>query len=107
MELTIELRAKPGKSQELYQTLQALLPTIREAKGCLDCQVCRDVEAGDIFSLSAQWEVVANLGQYVRSGSGGVLRGAIELLSEAARVRSEQETPWEGIEALKRLRSKP
>ena len=30
MELTIEIRARPGKFQELYQTLQALLPTIRK-----------------------------------------------------------------------------
>ncbi|NMD39978.1 MAG: hypothetical protein GYA83_04210 [Deltaproteobacteria bacterium] len=31
MELMIELKAGQGKIQELYQTLQALLPTLRKA----------------------------------------------------------------------------
>jgi len=105
MKLTIEIRAKPGKRQELYQTLQALLPTIRKEKGCRDCQVYREVEDGDLFSISVHWEAVAGLKHYVRSSSGGVLLGAIDLLSEAARVRIDHETLWEGIEVLKRLRN--
>jgi hypothetical protein len=104
MKLTIEIRAKPGKCQELYQTLQALLPTIRKEKGCRDCQVYRDVEDGDVFSISVHWETAASLAHYARSGSGGVLLGAIDLLSESARVRTDQETLWEGVEVLKRLR---
>ena len=44
MKLTVELRAKPEKTQELYQTLQALLPSIRKEKGCRGCRVWRDVE---------------------------------------------------------------
>lgn len=104
MELTIEIRAKPGKCQELCQTLQALLPTIRKAKGCRDCQVYRDVEDGDVFSLSVQWEARASLQHFVRSGSGSTLFGAVDLLSETARVRTGHESPWGGIETLKRLR---
>jgi hypothetical protein len=40
------------------------------------------------------------------SGSGGALLGAVELLSEAARVRFGQDSPWEGIDSLKRMRKK-
>jgi len=32
MTLTIEVRSKPGKINEIYQTLQALTPTIRREK---------------------------------------------------------------------------
>ncbi len=105
--LTIEIRAKPGKLQELYQTLQALLPEIRREKGCRDCQVYRDVEDGETFCLSAQWEARTSLEEYVRSTSGGALLGAVDLLSETARVKSGQDEPWAGIETLKRLRKKP
>ncbi len=106
VKLAIEIRAKPGKLQELYQTLQALLPTIRKEKGCRDCRIYRDVEEGDTFSLSVHWETWTSLEQYVRSGSGGVLLGAVDLLSERARVKCGQDEPWMEIDTLKRLRKK-
>ena len=106
MDLLIEIRAKPGKFQELYQTLQALLPTIRKEKGCRDCRIYRDVEDGEIFFLSVRWEARASLEHYVSSGSGGALLGAIDLLSETAKVRFEKDSPWEGIDTLKRMRKK-
>ncbi len=106
MELTIEIRARPGKFQELYQTLLALLPTIRSEKGCRDCRIYRDVEDGEVFFLSVDWEARASLEHYVRSGSGSALLGAVDLLSETAKVRFDQDSPWEGIDTLKRIRKK-
>ena len=106
MELTIEIRAKPGKFQELYQTLLALLPTIRSEKGCRDCRIYRDVEDGEVFFLSVDWEARASLEHYVRSSSGIALLGAVDLLSEKAKVRFGQDSPWEGIDTLKRMRKK-
>ncbi len=106
MELTIEFRAKPGKFQELYQTLQALLPTIRKEKGCRECRIYRDVEDGAVFFLSVHWEAQANLEHYIRSTNGIVLLGAIDLLSETARVQTGPDASWEGIDALKRMRKK-
>ena len=106
MEVTIEMKAMPGKVQELYQTLQALLPTFRKEKGARECRVYRDVEDGEVFFLSVEWETKASLEQYVRSGSGSALFGAIDLLSETARVRFGTDSPWEGIDTLKRMRKK-
>jgi quinol monooxygenase YgiN len=106
MKLTIELRAMPDKAQELYQTLQALLPTIRREKGCRDCRVYRDVEDGEVYSLTVDWEARGSLEQYMRSGSASALFGAVDLLSESARVRFGQDAPWEGIDILKRMRKK-
>jgi quinol monooxygenase YgiN len=100
----IELKATPGKFQELYQTLQALLPTIRKEEGCLDCRISRDIEDGEVFFLSMDWESPAFLEQYARSGTCSALLGAIDLLSVTARVRYGQESPWEGIDSLKRIR---
>lgn len=95
MNLTVEIKASSGKFQELYQTLQALLPTIRKEKGCRDCRIYRDVEYEDVFSLSVHWEVQASLENYIRSSNGGALLGAIDLLSETSRVRID-DAPWEG-----------
>ena len=106
MDLTIEIRVKPGNFQELYQTLQALLPTIRKEKGCRDCRIYRDVEDGEVFCLSVHWVAQTSIEHYVSSGSGGALLGAIDLLSEKVGVKIGHDAPWEGIDILKRMRKK-
>lgn len=106
MKLTIELGARNGKFQELYQTLQAILPMIRNEKGCLGCHVYRDVEDEEVLFLSAYWKSRADLEHYVRSESGGALLGAIDLLSETTKVGFNREAPCEGIDTLKRMRKK-
>ncbi len=50
--LTIEVRSKPGKVNELYQTLQALLPTMRREKECLNCRVSQAMEDCEVYVLS-------------------------------------------------------
>jgi len=106
MELTIELRARPGKFQELYQTLQGLLPTIRKEKGCRDCRISLEVEDGEVFSLSVHWDALASLEHYMQSISGFALLGAIDVLSEMARVKIGHDARWERINALKKVRKK-
>jgi quinol monooxygenase YgiN len=106
MLLTIKIRAREDKFQEIYQILQALLPTIRKEKGCRECRIYRDVEDGDVFFLYAEWEKKANLIHYMRSGSGSALLGATDLLSETTRVMIGENSTWTGIDALKRMRSK-
>ena len=104
MDLTIELRAKPGKFQELYQTLQALLPTIRKEKGCRECRIYRDVEDGEIFFLSVHWEALASLEHYMQSVSAIAFLGAIDVLGQTAKVKIGHDAPWKGIDVLKRMR---
>jgi len=104
--LTIEMRARSEKTQELYQTLQALLPAIRKENGCRDCRVWRDVEDGEIFFLAVDWDARASFEAFMPSESGGALLGAIDLLSETAKVRIGNKESWEGIDTLKRMRKK-
>jgi quinol monooxygenase YgiN len=104
MTITIEVRAQPGKVKELYQTLQALLPTMRKEMGCQTCRVSRDVEDGELFFLSSEWDAPGSLDDYMRSGSGSALLGAIDLLGESARFRTGGDEQWKEIEALRRAR---
>jgi hypothetical protein len=99
MKLTIEVEPKALKFQELYQTLQALLPGIRKEKGCQDCQM----EDGDIFSLVVSWDQQANLEHYLRSNNGAALIGAIDMLGVTSSVKIG-EALWPGIEILKIMR---
>ena len=104
MKLTMEIRAKQLKFQEFYQTLYALLPTIRKHKGCRDCHIYSDRGDEDLIFLSFSWDERSNLEHYLRSYSGSALMGAIEVLSETSRVKIGSEEPCEGIEILKRMR---
>jgi quinol monooxygenase YgiN len=106
MILTIEIRAREEKFQEIYQMLSALVPAIRKEKGCIECRIYRDVEDGNVFFISIRWRQRADLANYMGTNSGSALIGAIELLSEAARVMFDENSPWESIDTLKRLRSK-
>jgi len=106
MMLTIEIRAKEEKFQEIYQMLNALVPTIRKEKGCMECRIYRDVEDGNVFFISVQWRKMADLVNYMGTNSGSALLGAIDLLSETARVMLGKDSPWEGIDALKCVRKK-
>lgn len=104
MTLTIEVRAKTGKINELYQTLQALLPTMRKEMGCQSSHVSRDVEDGELFYFSSEWDAPGSFEGYVRSGSGSALLGAIDLLGESARFRTGGDEKWNGIDVLRRIR---
>ncbi len=104
MTLTIEVKCKPGKANELYQTLQALLPTMRKEKGCLNCRVSRDMEDGEVFFYYCDWDSRPSLETYIRSSSGSAMLGAIDLLAESSRIRVGNEARWETIDALKRMR---
>jgi len=106
VKLTIEIRARQGKFQELYQTMQALLPVIREAKNCLECRIYRGMEGDDVFFMSIHWKSRTDLEHYIRSESGSALLGAIDLLAEAAKVDVDRDSPLEGLDTLKRMRKK-
>lgn len=104
MTLTIEVRAKTGKANELYQTLQALLPTMRRAKGCVSCRVSPGASDEKLYTLSCDWDSRAGFEEYICTGSGSALIGALDLLGESVRIREGDGSAWEGIETLKKMR---
>jgi quinol monooxygenase YgiN len=106
MILTIEMRARTEKTQELYQALQALLPLIRREKGCQGCRAHRDVEDGGIFFLTINWDARTSLEHFMPSENGRALLGAIDMLSGTARARIGHRKPWDVIDTLKRMRRK-
>jgi len=103
MTLTIEVKSKTGKNNELYQSLQALLVTMRQEKGCLRCRVSQDMEDGEVYVLSSDWDTESSFGSYVKSVSGIALLGAINMLGQSTRIQVGSGAKWEGAEALKKI----
>ena len=104
--LTIEVRSKPGKINELFQTLQALRPTMRQEKACLNCRVSQDFEDGEVYVLSSDWGEQTNFEGYIKSASGGALLGALKTLGQSTRIQLGSDTKWEGVETLTQIRRK-
>jgi quinol monooxygenase YgiN len=103
MTLTIEVRAKPERVNELYQTLQAIIPTMRQEKGCLNSRISQDMEDGENYVLSSDWDAEASFGSYIKSNSGIALLGALNMLAQSTRIQVGSGAKWEGAEALKRI----
>ena len=106
LKLTIDVRARNSKFQELYQTLQALIPMIRKEKGCLDCHIYQDMEDEEALSLCFHWKSLADLEKYMQTNSAGALLGAIDMLAETSKICFEPNSPLEGLDSLKRMRKK-
>ena len=56
MNLTMEFKAKTEKFNELYQTLHALLPTLRAEAGCHESRIYQNLDNVEIFCLSSDWK---------------------------------------------------
>ena len=106
MNLTIEVSSKPGKNSELYQTLQALLPTMRQENGCTSCRVCQDLDDDEVYFLLSDWDKQASFEGYVKSTSGIALLGAIKTLGKSTRIKLGSDAIWEGVETLMQIRRK-
>ena len=104
MTLTIEVRSKPGKINELQQTLQALLPTMRQEEGCIGCRVAQDMEDGEVYVLSSDWDGETSFEGYIKSSSGAALLGAIRTIGQSSRIQLGSDAKWEGVEALTEIR---
>lgn len=67
----------------------------------LNCVYCFFLKKEKLYPESS-----FRMSDEVHEGSGIVLLGAIDVLSETARVEIGHDTPWEGIDTLKRMRKK-
>ena len=80
--VTMKMVVLPVKRKEFLQTIQALIQSIRNEKGCIKCSACQDIENKNIFRLLEEWETQQDLDHYLRSDLFTVLLGAKNLLSE-------------------------
>ena len=55
-----EFVAAAGKSAELFKFLQALVPYILSAEGCLSCELLKHHEHSDQFMIIERWDNIDN-----------------------------------------------
>lgn len=85
--LTICMRARPEKAQELVQTLSAMAEAIRRSPGCAGCDLLRSAADADEFCLFEEWTCREHLDDHLQSELFGALLGATSLLERPHEIK--------------------
>jgi quinol monooxygenase YgiN len=92
------------KHTEVSQTLASLAPLIRDEKGCLRCQFCRESEDDNAFTIVEEWRSREDFDEHLRSQVFSVLLGLAPLLKRPLGVSICTVVFREGMEAVRRAR---
>ena len=79
---------------------------IENRRGCLSCQVFRDIEDKNVFSLIEGWETREDLDDHIKSDRFSALLGTKSLLCEPQQVKIHTVSHSEGMESVNATRGK-
>ena len=79
---------------------------IENRRGCLSCQVFRDIEDKNVFSLIEGWETREDLDDHIKSDRFSALLGAKSLLCEPPQIKIHTVFHSEGMESVNVTRGK-
>ena len=96
--------ARTSARRELLHALVDWAASARREAGVRAANAYEDVEAEAVFGLVAEWDGEAALESHIRSGSFGVLLGALELLAQSSRLTVRRATGADGVDALPTIR---
>ena len=102
--LSARVVARSSARRELLQALIEWAATARREPGIRLANAYEDVEAAAVFGLVAEWDGEAAIEAHFRSGSFGVLLGALELLAQSTRLTVNRGTGEDGMDALPTIR---
>jgi quinol monooxygenase YgiN len=94
------------KRTEVMQTLLSMIEPTENKRGCLSCQVLRDVEDRNVFSLIQAWETREDLDDHINSDRFSVLLGTKSLLCEPQQIEIHTVSNTEGMAAVNAARMK-
>lgn len=100
--LTIRMKVRSEKHDELVQTLTVLVKEIKREKGCLQCSFFQDLSDENILLLDEEWDDGKYLDNHLKSNNFKILRGATSyLLSEDPEITMSPAPDRAGMKELK------
>jgi quinol monooxygenase YgiN len=100
--LTIRLKVRSEKHNELVQTLTVLVKEIKKEKGCLQCSFFQDLTDENVLLLDQEWEDRKCMYKHMESNNFKILRGAASyLLSEDPEITMATAPDRAGMKELK------
>jgi len=84
--ITITMKARPAKRQELLQTLHELTDEMRREHGFLDARIRMNGGNNNVLTFIEEWVTQEDVNAYMGSDYFHVLRGAMKLLTESSEI---------------------
>jgi len=100
--ITIEMDVPPHKTKELLQTLLAITERIRMEKGCIACDVLKDVADENRYRLIEKWKREDDLNNHMQSEEVSVLLGAMSILHKQPAIRLDVVSSTKGLDTLRK-----
>jgi quinol monooxygenase YgiN len=94
-------------AERLEEALKVLLPLVertRVERGCLGCQLHRDVQEAQMIILEESWATRADLDRHLRSPRYKHLLLVMEMASAPPEVRFDQVSGTSGLETIEGAR---
>ncbi len=104
--IRITMNALIEKRTEVLQTLLSMIDPTESERGCQSCQISRDIEDHNVFSMIEEWKSRENLDDHIKSDRFSVLLGTKSLLFEPPQIEIHTISLSEGKEAIDAIRSK-
>jgi len=102
----ITMIAFMDKRREVMQTLLSMIEPTENMVGCLSCNVSRDIEENNIFSMIQEWKNRKDLDDHIKSDRFSVLLGTKSLLYEPPQIEIHTVSHSEGMEIVNITRRK-
>ena len=101
---TIRMVLPARQLMEVMGLLAPMAQRTRTERGCLDCQLHRDLLEDNVLVLEERWATEADLERHVRSQDYRQLLLIMELAKTPPDVRFDRISGSEGFEAVTRIR---
>ena len=100
------LSTLPEKQKEVMQTLLSMIEPPANGNGLLSYGIYHDIEDTTVFKLISEWKNRRHVNVHLSSDRFGVLLGTKSLLCKPIDIQILTVTQVEGMDAVRKARSK-
>lgn len=85
--VSVLLRVRPGKREELLQTLQSMQNDLKAEADLSKSSLYQDMNDSSVFHLIEEWATQDSMERYIRSEPFSVLMGALKVLCAESEIK--------------------
>ncbi len=90
--VNVLLRVRPGKREELLQTLQSMQNNLEEEADLAKYSLYQDMNDSSVFYLIEEWATQDSMERYIRSERFSVLMGVLKVLCAESEIKYQIST---------------
>jgi quinol monooxygenase YgiN len=90
--VNVLLRVRPGKREELLQTLQSIQKNLKAKEELSKSSLYQDMDDSSVFYLIQEWATQDSMERYIRSEEFSVLMGMLKVLCVESEIKYQLST---------------